>query len=135
MPSSSTVQSLHIPGQTIEIKAGDDIFSFPTPSPRLPPKSATFQTTPSPLSGRRFTFNWRCARIPKSSQAELEQLIHGRSYLQKNACQSDTVVDTTIRTGGKLEVEPQQSDLRKEEVDLEDIGWIFQPQIGEGDDG
>ena len=40
-------------GQTIEIKAGNETFNFPTPSPRLPPKSATFHASPSPLSVRR----------------------------------------------------------------------------------
>ena len=39
-----------IPGETIQIKAGNETFDFPTPSPRLPPKSATFQLTPSPLN-------------------------------------------------------------------------------------
>lgn len=41
---------LQVSGPTIEIKAGDEIFNFPTPSPRLPPKSATFQPSPSPLN-------------------------------------------------------------------------------------
>ncbi|KAK3686851.1 hypothetical protein LTR37_019403 [Vermiconidia calcicola] len=42
---------LPIPGSTIDITAGNDTFRFPTPSPRLPPKSATFQHAPSPLAG------------------------------------------------------------------------------------
>ena len=41
---------LQMLGQTIEIRAGDETFSFPTPSPRLPPKSATFHHKPSPLN-------------------------------------------------------------------------------------
>ncbi|KAK4542622.1 hypothetical protein LTR36_006671 [Oleoguttula mirabilis] len=36
-------------GESIEIREGGDTFNFPTPSPRLPPKNATFQAAPSPL--------------------------------------------------------------------------------------
>lgn len=53
--TARSVPDLPVPGQTIDFKAGDDVFSFPTPtpSPRLPPpKSATFAATPSPLSER-----------------------------------------------------------------------------------
>lgn len=44
-------RELQMLGETIVIREGGDTFSFPTPSPRLPPKSATFQATSSPLAG------------------------------------------------------------------------------------
>ena len=37
---------LDMPPPMMEFKAGDETFAFPTPSPRLPPKSATFQPSP-----------------------------------------------------------------------------------------
>lgn len=40
---------LHRAVQTVEITDGLDTFRFPTPSPRMPPRSATFQHSPSPL--------------------------------------------------------------------------------------
>lgn len=54
MPKSRDKEEVrNIPTQTLEFKAGKDVFNFPTPSPRMvPPRSATLQPSParSPLS-------------------------------------------------------------------------------------
>ncbi|KAK5169476.1 uncharacterized protein LTR77_005452 [Saxophila tyrrhenica] len=37
-----------LPPEIIEFRSGADTYNFPTPSPRVPPKSATFHHSPSP---------------------------------------------------------------------------------------
>ncbi|KAK6407366.1 hypothetical protein LTR95_018551 [Oleoguttula sp. CCFEE 5521] len=48
-------QSLRLPVETMDVRAGADTFRFPTPSPRLPRKSGTFQAEASPLVPEKMT--------------------------------------------------------------------------------
>ena len=125
---------LQIPGQPIEIKAGDEVFNFPTPSPRLPPKSATFQTfQPAPSSLKLSESPAIGVALGSPTQATMPKQVPmpswGRSFTADHISNRMPVNPPPARTPPAIpeqaETDVQKSALRQKKSSWKKFGALF----------
>lgn len=122
---------LHTINETIDIREGGDTFSFPTPSPRLPPpRSATFQIYPSPLTvGNSPGLESPAIGIALGSPSQGHQL-RGRTFTSETVPRSNLTrpeparAHTTIPE--RMAVSPMQPELRRKKSGWKTLGNLFQ---------
>lgn len=124
-------RQLHTINETIDICEGGDMFSFPTPSPRLPPpRSATFQRHPSPLvAGNSPSLASPAIGVAIGSPSQGHQS-RGRSFTSEAVPRSTPKrpeparAHTTIPE--RLEISPGQPELRRKKSGWKTLGNLFQ---------
>ena len=128
--ANATVErSVEVPAQpeTIQFKSGNDTYNFPTPSPRLPPKSATFYYPPTPSPHLPSESPAIGVALGSPSQPPMPKW--GRAYTTNDVWGREAVASPPRRmpaTAAKMtETTPQRPDLKRKKSSWRALGDLF----------
>ena len=114
--------------QTIEIRSGDHIFNFPTPtsSPRLPPpRSATFEASPSPFS----VLESPAIGVALGSPSQAPMPTWGRSFTADHVSKRMPAQLQPARVPPAIPEQPgsglERPELRKKKSNWKSFGSLF----------
>lgn len=119
-------QDLTVEAMTMDIKAGGDIFSFPAPSPRLPPTSKS--AAPYPSASPRGIMESPPIGVALGSPSHMP--IWGRSYTADQISGRIAKPSGPVRAQTKIAEEPTgalpQPGLRRKKSGWKTLGALFQ---------
>lgn len=125
-----TTDEMLAPNDTIDFRAGNDTFSFPTPSPRFPDKNASYLSTPSPLATAQSS-----PRIGIALGSPSNAPMYNRSYTtgQLPTRTQRQQVPVTAQTWDQTSSQPQRPELKKSKSAWKSFGKLFKSKHAKQD--
>ncbi|KAK3049382.1 hypothetical protein LTR09_009301 [Extremus antarcticus] len=118
-----------LPVDMIGFRSGNDTYNFPTPSPRLPPRSATFQRSPSPSPLFVKESPAIGMALGSPSQAPMSMPTWGRSYtadqLSSKKMASTPPSRLSPAAPDQVAVRPPRPELKKKTSNWKSIREMF----------